>query len=71
MKKSKAIELFGGEVKDLAEALDWSAQYVSTWPEDLPNRRIREILGQAILQFGVERVRKAFPEIQIDFKTPM
>lgn len=71
MKKSDAIELYGGEVKDLAAALVVSPQAVSQWPEELPDNRTKEIIGDAVLKFGVERVRQAFPYIQISFKPPV
>lgn len=70
MKKSKAIELYGGEVKDLAAALDVSPQAVSQWPEELPDNRAKEIIGDAVLKFGVARVRAAFPEIRLTNRKP-
>ena len=70
MKKSEAIDLFDGKVTELAAALGVSWQAVSQWPEELSDRHAREILGAAILEFGVERVRVAFPKIPISFKTP-
>ena len=69
--KSAAVALFGGQVKDLAEALDRSPQAISQWPEELSDSQAREIIGTAVLEFGVERVRQAFPEIPISYKVPV
>lgn len=65
MKKSEAIEGYGGEVKDLADALEVSPQAVSQWPETLPNRRVKEIVGDAALRWGFRRVRAMFPKLHI------
>lgn len=70
MKKSDAIELYGGEVKDLAAALDVSPQAVSQWPEELSESRAKEIIGDAVLKFGTDRVRAAFPGIRITNRKP-
>lgn len=38
MKKQKAIELLGGSVATVAEAVGISYQAVRQWPEELPSR---------------------------------
>lgn len=38
MKKQKAIELLGGSVATVAEAIGISYQAVRQWPDDLPSR---------------------------------
>ncbi len=69
MKKSDAIELFGG-VKQLAEALIISPQAVSQWPDDLGDRHANQVLGASIRIYGVRKTRKAFPNIALPFDAP-
>lgn len=45
MKKSKALEMFGGGVADTATALGISYQAVSKWPDELPQRIADRVLG--------------------------
>lgn len=69
MRKSDAIELFGG-VKQLAEALIISPQAVSQWPDELSARHTKQVLGEAVIRYGVRKTRKAFPDITIPFDPP-
>ena len=70
MKKSAAIALYGGQVKDLAGALHRSAQAVSQWGEELSDPQAKEIIGDAVQRFGVRRVRLAFPGLYIPYGPP-
>jgi hypothetical protein len=45
MKKSEAIDLLGGSVRDAASALEVSYQAVDKWPDELPRRIADRVLG--------------------------
>lgn len=55
MKKSEAIQLLGGSVKEAAATLGVTYQAVEKWPEELPPRIADRVLGA--------HVRKSMPEL--------
>lgn len=48
MQKSEAIQLFGGQVKDLAAAMGVTSAAVSQWPAVLPQRLADQVRGAAM-----------------------
>ncbi len=48
MKKCDAVRLFGGKVKDLADAMGVTSSAVSQWPEELPLRLADQVRGAAL-----------------------
>lgn len=43
MKKQDVIDLFGGTVKGLADAMGITSQAISQWPDDLGPNQIKRI----------------------------
>lgn len=48
MKKSEAIELFGGLQKDVAAALGITPSAVSQWPDELDRATEDRVVGAAV-----------------------
>ena len=62
MKKTEAIQLLGGSVKEAATTLGVTYQAVEKWPEELPPRIADRVLGA--------RVRKSMPELVSQLADP-
>lgn len=48
MTKQEAIDLFGGKVKDLAQAMGVVSQAISQWPDELPQDYVDRVIGAAM-----------------------
>lgn len=48
MKKTEAIQLFGGKQKDVAAALGVTPSAVSQWPDDLDQATEDRVIGAAV-----------------------
>jgi hypothetical protein len=48
MTKSQALQLFGGRVADLADALDMTRQGVYQWPDELTPGQADRVRGAAL-----------------------
>ena len=53
MKKSEAIDIFGGTQKQLAEYLGLTPSAISQWPDELDQATSDRLLGAA-LRFGLK-----------------
>ena len=63
MNKAKAIELLGGSIASVAEAVGVSSQAVSQWPDPLPERIADRVLAAL--------ARKHLPAKMIGGKSPV
>lgn len=61
MKKSEAIELFGG-AGALAKSLGITSQGLHKWPETLTDTQADRVMGLAIREKGLEKARAWWPD---------
>ena len=60
MRKSEAVDFFGGEIH-LAVAMELTEAAIRAWPPFLDKRRSAQVIGIALENKGPRKTKKAFP----------